>query len=372
MLLKPGETFTYNGETHTYQDIKLIYWAGGNPYHHHQDIHRLRRAWEKPDTIVVHEQYWTPTAKLADIVFPATIPLEREDISFASRERYLVAMSKAVEPFEQARDDYSIFSALAERLGIHAHYTEGRDAAGWIRHLYDECSRRIQTEGIDLPDFTEFWSEGLVDLGQYRRSAVLLEPFRSDPEKNPLPTPSGKIELFSERLASFKLDDCPGHPVWREPREWLGAEKAGSFPFHLISDQPNRKLHSQLDHAGFSLDGKRDGRECVAVNDKDALSLGITDGSCVELFNERGKCLATAFVSEAIMPGVVKLSTGAWFDPYDESNLDKHGNPNVLTQDVPASNLSQGCAAHSALVGIRRFDGTPAPSRAHELPPFAL
>jgi len=370
MLLKPGEQFTYDGKTYTYQDIKLIYWAGGNPYHHHQDINRLRRAWEKPDTILVHEQYWTPTAKLADIVFPATIPLEREDISFASRERYLVAMSKVSEPFEQSRDDYAIFSALAERLNIVESYTEGRDARAWIEHLYAECSERVRADGIELPGFDQFWSEGLVDLGEYRRSAILLEAFRKDPDDNPLPTPSGKIELFSERIDSFKLEDCPGHPIWLEPKEWLGAEIAEKFPFHLISDQPDRKLHSQLDHASFSTDGKHDGRECVAINKMDAAMLGIADGDAVELFNDRGRCLATAVVSDNVMPSVVRLSTGSWLDPFDKDELDKQGNPNVLTQDVPASGLSGGCAAHSCLVSVKRYKGNPAASRAHELPPF--
>ena len=80
MLLNPGGTYRYNGQTRTYPDIRLVYWAGGNPFHHHQDINRLRKAFAQVDTLVVHELGWTATARHADIVLPATMTLEREDI----------------------------------------------------------------------------------------------------------------------------------------------------------------------------------------------------------------------------------------------------------------------------------------------------
>ena len=70
MLLNPGGTYRYNGETRTYPDIRLVYWAGGNPFHHHQDLNRLRKAFARLDTLVVHELAWTATARHADIVLP--------------------------------------------------------------------------------------------------------------------------------------------------------------------------------------------------------------------------------------------------------------------------------------------------------------
>src|SRR3546814_7474260 len=112
MLLNPGGTFTYNGGTHTYPDIHLVYWAGGNPYHHHQDLNKLQRAWRKPDTIVVHEQFWTATAKRADVVLPVTTAMERDDIGFATREGHYVAMKRIIPPVGEARDDYAIFGDL--------------------------------------------------------------------------------------------------------------------------------------------------------------------------------------------------------------------------------------------------------------------
>src|ERR1700746_2604714 len=118
MLRHPGEPFDYNGQLLTYPDIKLVYWAGGNPFHHHQDLNRLRRAFMRPDTVILHDSAWTASARHADVVLPATITLEREDIGAAAGDPLLVAMHRAVTPYGEARDDYDIFIGLAERLGF--------------------------------------------------------------------------------------------------------------------------------------------------------------------------------------------------------------------------------------------------------------
>ncbi|HWI71868.1 MAG TPA: molybdopterin-dependent oxidoreductase, partial [Baekduia sp.] len=117
MLLSPGETYDYDGKTYKYPHARLVYWAGGNPFHHHQDLTRLERAWARPETVVVHEPYWTATARRADVVLPATITLEREDLGGAANDPVLVAMQRVLEPHGQERDDHAIFAALAERLG---------------------------------------------------------------------------------------------------------------------------------------------------------------------------------------------------------------------------------------------------------------
>ncbi|MEJ1976376.1 MAG: molybdopterin-dependent oxidoreductase [Acetobacteraceae bacterium] len=367
MLLHPGEAFTYNGRTHAYPDIRLVYWAGGNPFHHHQDLNRLLRAWRgKPETIVVHEQFWTPAAKHADIVLPATTSLERNDIGYSTIEGFLIAMRKAAEPPGQARDDYAIFAAIAGRLGLAERFTEGLDEAGWLRRLYAESVARAEAAGIALPPFDAFWEQGLIDLSSHDAPGIMLQRFRQDPAAHRLHTPSGRIEIASERIAGFAVPDCPGHPVWLPPHEWLGARRAAQYPLHLLSDQPARRLHSQLDHSPHSLAGKIAGREPVYLNPGDAAARGIADGTVVELFNDRGRCLAAAIVTADLMPGVCRLATGAWFDP--EGDLEKHGNPNVLTLDVGTSGLTQGCSAQSCLVEARPWVGALPPVTAHVLP----
>lgn len=373
MLEKPGQTFDYNGSSHQYPDIRLIYWAGGNPFHHHQDLRRLIRAWRKVPHVLVNEQFWTPNARLADIVLPATTTLEREDIGFSTIDRYIVAMRKVIDPVGQSRDDYDIFRELARRLGCEQVFTEGRDAGQWIRHLYDDCQARAKAAGVALPAFDDFWEQGLVDIARPGQRNIMLEDFRHDPERYPLPTPSGKIELYSKRIAGFDYDDCPGHAVWLEPAEWLGGDIAKRWPLHLISDQPVAKLHSQLDHSDLSRASKLNGREKLEISPVDAQRRNLQTGDVVWITNDRGRCLASAVITEDLAPGVVKLSTGAWFDPDDWSAIefDKHGNPNILTLDIGSSKLSQGCSAHTCLVDVSPHQG-PAPAVTAYEPPVIL
>jgi biotin/methionine sulfoxide reductase len=189
---------------------------------------------------------------------------------------------------------------------------------------------------------------------------ILLEAFRNDPEGERLTTPSGRIEIFSERIASFRYEDCPGHPTWLEPYEWLGGDIARRFPLHLISNQPRTRLHSQLDPGAISQASKIQGREPIVMNHLDAAARGLKSGDVARVFNDRGCCLAGVVVSDNAMAGVVQLSTGAWFDPADPctiGSLCKHGNVNVLTHDKGSSRLGQGPTAQTALVQVEKFEG---------------
>jgi len=370
LLENPGETFEYNGKTNVYPKIELIYWAGGNPFHHHQDLRRMVRAWRKVRHVLVNEQFWTPNARMADIVFPATTSLEREDIGYATIDRYMVAMSKVVEPYGQARDDYEIFRGLAQRLGCEAQFTEGRTPREWLRWMYEDCIPRARAAGVELPSFEQFWIQGIVDLARSRQRQIMLEDFRRNPDAHRLPTPSGKIEIFSKTIASFQYDDCPGHATWLEPREWLGAERAKQWPLHLITDQPKAKLHSQLDHSKLSQASKSQGREVLEIHPEDAKVRDLQTGDTAWVLNDRGKCLTTAVVTDQVAQGVVKVSTGSWFDPDDWETIsyDKHGNPNILTLDIGSSKLSQGCSAHTCLVDVQKFHGDPPSVSAFEFP----
>jgi biotin/methionine sulfoxide reductase len=359
MLLNPGSTFTYAGETRTYPYIDLVYWSGGNPFHHHQDLNRLTVAWQRPSTIIVNEPFWTSTAKRADIVFPATTPLERRDVGGSSREDFLFALEPAIVPVGESRDDYRIFSDLAARLGVEDEFTEGRTSDDWVRHLYEIFESRYP----DAPTYDEFVEAGFFRYPETPEAVkILFDAFRADPEADPLPTPSGKIELYSEAIAGFGHDDCPPHPTFLEPREWLGV--AGGYPLHLLSSQPSTRLHSQLDHGATSAARKIDGREVLRMHPDDAAARGIADGDTVRVFNDRGACFAGIEVTDGIRSGVVDLPTGAWYDPMDPSVAGspcRHGNPNVLTRDEGTSSLAQGPVAQSCLVEVEKAVGAPIP-----------
>ena len=364
MLLSPGETVEFDGRRLVYPDIRLVYWAGGNPFHHHQDLYRLREAFQRPDTIVVHEPWWTATARHADIVLPATTTLERNDIGGSSRDPYLFAMHKAIAPVGEARDDYRIFCDLADRLGDGALFHENRTENDWLREIYARFSVAMSARGFNPPDFDSFWEAGHVRIPDPKTPFTLFRDFREDPEANPLATPSGKIELFSQTVADFGYAECPGMAVWREPSEWLGSPLAARFPLHMISNQPPDKLHSQMDAGPVSRAGKVAGRAGLLMSPEDAGARGLHAGEIVRVFNDRGACLAGLRISDTVMPGVVCLPTGATFEPLDAAGgarLENHGNPNVLTKDIGTSRLGQGPSAQTCLVEVERYEGRTAP-----------
>ena len=351
MLENPGGEFDYDGKKLTYPDIKLIYWAGGNPFHHHQDLNRLAKAWQKPNTIIVNEIWWNSQARHADIIFPANTALERNDLMLNPRDPTIVANKKAMKSYKNSKTDFEIFSGLSEKLGFLESFTEDRSELDWIKFIWNNSSKTNQ-KNISFPSFEEFWEKGYFELPAPKIEKIMFNDFRKDPINFPLNTPSGKIEISSKTISDFQLSDCFSHPYWFEPYEWLG--NIDEYPLHLISNQPTHRLHSQLDNAANSQNSKIKGKEPVMINPSDALERDIQDGDIVMLFNKRGRVLAGANISDSVMPGVVVLSTGAWFDPDYALNLERHGNPNVLTKDVGTSSLSQGPTCHTTLVQVKK------------------
>ncbi|MEM7195539.1 MAG: molybdopterin-dependent oxidoreductase [Pseudomonadota bacterium] len=355
MLLNPGEPFEFNGQSLKYPDIRLVYWCGGNPFHHHQDLHRLNRAWQQPETIIVNEPWWTATARRADIVFPATTPYEREDIGRAQGDSYLFHMPALIPPVGGAKNDFEIFAELSARLDCGDAFTENRSEGEWLRYLYEAFQDESRANGVEVPEYDDLKAMNWIDL-PVRGAKFSKQPytaFFNDPENAPLQTPSGKIEIFSETIAGFGYSDCKGHAAWMPPTEWLGSDKARQFPFHLVSPQPGDKLHSQMESAIADLPNSRPAP--VVLHPDSARDRGICDGDRVRLFSQRGSCYARAELSEDIRKDVVSLPTGAWFSP-DTNGVDQQGNPNVLTRDSGTSRLGQGSSAHSCLVDVERVE----------------
>ncbi|MEL0084164.1 MAG: molybdopterin-dependent oxidoreductase, partial [Gammaproteobacteria bacterium] len=148
-LLNAGKAFQFNGSEYHYPDIRAIWWAGGNPFHHHQDLNRLLRGWQNAETVIVNEPWWTPIARHADIVLPATTSLERNDFGSANflTDRYLFAMQQALPPQHQSRDEYDIYADLAARFGVRDEFTEGRDSQQWLEYLYEQSRQASANAG---------------------------------------------------------------------------------------------------------------------------------------------------------------------------------------------------------------------------------
>ncbi|MFK7869047.1 MAG: molybdopterin-dependent oxidoreductase [Roseobacter sp.] len=371
MLLNPRGTYAYQGEQRTFPDARLVWWAGGNPFHHHQDLNRLHAAFQTPETIIVNELNWTATARHADIVLPIAAAQERTDFGAGKSDNALVPMPALIPPRGEARIEYDIYADLAGRLGDAEAFTEGKTHEEWLHEIWEVTRTRGAKKNIALPDWGAFLAGDLIDLPDPTPNQVFLAEFRADPEGAALPTPSGFIELYSETIAGFWLPDCGGHASWFPPRDRTD-DPHGAFPLALISGQPKTRLHSQLDNGAYSLSHKITGREPVLIHPDDATARGIKAGDVVELFSPRGRCLAGAKVTDEIMKGCVFLWTGAWFDPDFEAPQarDRHGNPNVLTHDLRTSSLTQSPAAHSTMIEMRKFEGKVPKVQAHDPPPF--
>ncbi|MEM1432005.1 MAG: molybdopterin-dependent oxidoreductase [Pseudomonadota bacterium] len=368
MLMAPGGAYAYQGESRRFPDARLVWWAGGNPFHHHQDLLRLHHAFQRPETVIVNDLNWTAMARHADIVLPVAAAQERTDIGAGKSDNMLVPMQKLTDPPGEARVEYEIYCDLAERLGVRAAFSQGRSTEDWLRWIWAETCAAAADQGLTLPSWEALQAGRAITLPDPAPAQVFLSEFRADPAAHPLPTPSGRIEIYSETIAQMNLPDCKGHAAWFPPRDVA----AGEGRFYLLSGQPKTRLHSQLDNGAYSLSHKIQGREPVLIHPSDAAALQIRDGDVVELYNTRGRCLAGARLTDDVRRGCLFLWTGAWWDPdfAAPQARDRHGNPNALTHDLRTSSLTQSPAAHSARVSLRRFEGVPPRVEAHDPPAF--
>lgn len=361
-LLNPGKVIDHNGSKITYPDIDFVYWVGGNPLVHHQDTNTLVKAFRKPKTIVVNEIFWTPTARMADIVMPVTTSYERDDITMTGDYSNLniVPMKQAVEKQNEAKDDYEIFCDLAKEFGVFEEYSQNKTPLEWIKGFYNQAYNQMEKAGTKIPTFEDFWRENrpiTFEVPQENSEFVRYSDFREDPILEPLGTPSGKIEIYSKKIESMNYDDCKAHPSWFEPDEWLGMKNKDA-EFALITSHPNHRLHSQLNNTSLRDKYAVSNREPIFINTKDAKAKGIKNGDIVRVYNKRGEILAGAVITDDIRRGVVRVDEGAWYDPLERGKIGTiclNGNVNVLTKDIPTSKLANGNSSNTALVNIEKY-----------------
>ncbi|HRO57578.1 MAG TPA: molybdopterin-dependent oxidoreductase [Burkholderiaceae bacterium] len=365
MLLNPGKEFTYLGNHYTFPQVKLIYNAGNNAYSHQQDLNELARAIGTVDTIICQEPWWNGSARWADIVLPATSTLERNDISSGGTYNIdkVFAMKQVIAPVGEALDDFEIFRRLAALCGVEYAFTEGKTQLDYVKAAYAAC-----TAAKDMP-FEAFWEAGVapIKVPEEARKWDRHADFRADPQKNPLHTPTGKIEMYSATIEKMALDDMPPMPKWQEPAEYLGNAKEGQL--HVVGPHPYYRLHSQLNNAESLRERYAvQTREPLTINTQDARERGIADGDLVELYNERGAVVVGAKLSDKIMPGVVSLYEGAW-PQLDSKGRCNNGQINFLTSSRRASGLTQATTANTCLASLRKCtDADPGGTKAFDPP----
>lgn len=360
-LLQPGETINHNGQKVTYAPYKMAIFTGCNQWHRHSERNKMKQAFQRLETIVSINYSWTATCRFSDIVLPACTPFERNDIdAYGSySNRGVIAMQKLVDPLYDSRSDFEIFKDLCRRFGKEKEYCRNMDEMEWVTQLYEDCRKENQGK-FEMPPFAEFWKKGYV-LFPEGEPWVRHADFREDPELHALGTPSGFIEIFSNKIASYGYEDCKGHPMWFEKAERShGGPKSEQYPFWLQSVHPDKRLHSQLCESKELRDTYAiQDREPLFINPEDAKRLGIAHGDLVRVYNDRGQAIVGAHVSDNFPQGVVRLQEGAWYSPLDEKvgSIDTYGDPNTMTLDIGSSSLAQAVSANTCLVNIEKFVG---------------
>ena len=245
----PASAYDFNGKRGTYPDIKLVYWAGGNPFHHHQDINKLRRAWQRPETIVVHEPWWTATARHADIVLPATTSLERNDIGGA-RARHVhhgdAAGDRAGRRGAQRLRHLQRSGGAARRAEA---YTQGRDEMAWLRHLYERCRHSAGTNAGGAAGLRHVLARRLSGNPAARRGiracSATSAPIRNKHKLAHAVRPDRALLREDRGLRLRRLPAASD--LDRAVRNGSAARTAKTYPLHLVSSQPRDRLHSQMD-----------------------------------------------------------------------------------------------------------------------------
>lgn len=363
MLLNPGKEFTRNGGTFNFPDVHLIYNAGNNFASHQQDTNELLRGMEKVKTVICQDPWWTAAARFSDIVLPATSHVERDDISSGgtySKDK-VYAMRKIIDPVGESLDDFEIFRRLADMFGVEGQFTNNLERMDIIQESYEKST------ASEYMEFDEFWETGVARVPQPQEEFEWVRhgKFREDPEANPLATPSGKVEIYSEAIAKMEIPDCPPMPTWLEPGEYLGNSDPDSI--HIVSPHPYNRIHSQFAQSDLRHELNVQDREFLLINTQDAADRGIEDGDLVELYNDRGAAIAGARVSDNIMPGVASLYEGAWLS-FDSKGRCNSGAINILTSSRRSSGLSQATTANTCIVKMRKATDVDGPNRAYEPP----
>ncbi len=304
-------------------DIKMAYVVTSNYLNQHPNTRRGAEALKTLDFMVVHEQFMTPTAKFADIVLPVNTFMERSDIAPPwLGSPYYIYLNKAVESLEGTKSDLDISRELSQKLDI---------SPGLLTLSEDDLLRGIASSRPDIPDYESMRKDGVLKIKMDEPIVSFREQIE-DPDNNPFPTLSGKIEIYCEHLAEMNDPEVPPIPKYMEHPESFNAVLAEQYPLQMISAHDKKRAHSTW----FNVPWCRDINQHAAwISPGDAEKRGIAHENMVDVFNDRGRMRIPAKVTERIIPGVINISQGAWYDP-DEEGVDRGGCANVLTNDEPS------------------------------------
>jgi trimethylamine-N-oxide reductase (cytochrome c) len=327
----------------------------------------------KIECIITNHQWLENDSLFADIILPITSVLEEADCmgsGFNSTVDIAGIQRKAIEPQGESKSDYEIAVDLARRIGVEDEITAGLSVDEWLEYSYDMSDLGDEIEYAELVEKQYYIPELEPDWQDIPPGMRL---FYDDPEANPLETPSGKLEFYSEGIAQYFPDDQERGPLakWVEGGpasegwthdERLGGERSKKYPFLLVASPGRRRMHVQGDDVTWFREiptckvRASDGYlyEPVWICPEDAEKYGIQDGDIVKVFNEEGIVLAGARISERVLPNAIVINKGARVDPIGP-RIDRGGSTNLISPPGPLSKNCWGFAVSGFLVGIEKL-----------------
>lgn len=325
-------------------DIKMMWSMCNNYINQTGNSNKADRALKQLDFLAVNEIFMTATARYADLLLPVTTAAERSDLTRPwPSGPYFTHVNRAIEPLGECKSDLEIVSELAERMGV-----KDFNPVPEAELLKMFVENNPETKEL-IPDYERFKNEGIhrVDL---KESIIAFKDQIDDPENHPFDTPSGKIEIYSQRVADLNNPLCPPIPKYMRVPEDRNDPLFEKYPLQLLTPHPKNRIHSEMYKVGWLREVEP---HQAWINAVDAKAQGIENGDDIEVYNDRGIVAIKAFVTQRIKPGVVSIFEGAWYMP-DENGVDRGGCANTLTRDA----YSGGGAAvmNTSLVAIKKSD----------------
>ena len=307
-------------------DYKLLYLANTNYVNQVLNTNKAIEAFKALEFIAVQEQFMTVTAKYADILLPVTTYFERNDFTSGGATPWYGLVNKCVEPLYESKSHLDIASGIAKAMGINDYNDKTEEE--WLKGIV-EGYREVFAKGKEGSDYETLKQKALYKFPT-DEPYVAFKEYIEDLKNHPFPTPSGKIEIFSQELADWHNPQLPPIPKYIESWEGRNDPLVKKYPLQLVTTHARRRAHSQFDNIPWLRELIT---QSVQINTDDARARGISNGDLVRVFNDRGQTILPAEVTQRIMPGVVNIPQGAWYDP-DEKGIDHGGCPNVLTKDA--------------------------------------
>ncbi|MFO7964726.1 MAG: molybdopterin-dependent oxidoreductase [Desulfobacterales bacterium] len=313
-----------NGKKSGYPaDITFAWFVCNNFLNQLGNTNKAARALTELDFLVVSELFMTPTARYADILLPVSHVAERNDLTRPwPSGPYYTCVNRAVEPPGECKSDYEIVCELAERLG-YADFNPATEEQ-WLRAFVEKNPET----GPQIKDYDRFREEGVFRV-KLDEPIVAFKDQIADIENHPFETPSGKIEIFSQRAADLNNPRCPSVPKYVPTWEGISDPLREKYPLQVLTPHGKTRVHSHLGNIDWLKEIEP--HQCW-INPVDADPRGIANGDPIHVFNDRGTIRITAKVTERIIPGVICIFEGTWYDP-DKNGICRGGCVNVLTND---------------------------------------